>query len=70
VSEQCGKNVHLFLSDSSINLNNPQPGAKQTEISPSTYGSTKPPFTYTELIQQALHEKKELTVSGIYQWIS
>ncbi|XP_065352983.1 defective pharyngeal development protein 4-like [Cloeon dipterum] len=30
----------------------------------------KPPFTYTELIEQALEEKGALTVSGIYQWIS
>lgn len=30
----------------------------------------KPPFTYTELIEHALREKGELTVSGIYQWIS
>lgn len=33
-------------------------------------GSKKPPFTYTELIEHALNEKGELTVSGIYQWIS
>lgn len=30
----------------------------------------KPPYTYTELIEQALKEKGELTVSGIYYWIS
>ncbi|KAF4526161.1 hypothetical protein B566_EDAN008197 [Ephemera danica] len=30
----------------------------------------KPPFTYTELIEQALRERGELTVSGIYKWIS
>lgn len=33
-------------------------------------GPKKPPFTYTELIEHALSEKGELTVSGIYQWIS
>ncbi|XP_057660848.1 forkhead box protein A2-B-like [Diorhabda carinulata] len=33
-------------------------------------GLKKPPFTYTELIEYALSEKGELTVSGIYQWIS
>ncbi|XP_060524541.1 uncharacterized protein LOC132700958 isoform X2 [Cylas formicarius] len=33
-------------------------------------GSKKPPFTYTELIEHALSEKGELTVSGIYHWIS
>lgn len=30
----------------------------------------KPPFTYTELIEYALEDKGELTVSGIYNWIS
>uniref|UniRef100_A0A336LRA1 CSON001064 protein n=1 Tax=Culicoides sonorensis TaxID=179676 RepID=A0A336LRA1_CULSO len=30
----------------------------------------KPPFTYTELIEYALEDQGELTVSGIYQWIS
>ena len=33
-------------------------------------GPKKPPFTYTELIEHALQEKGELTVSAIYQWIS
>lgn len=30
----------------------------------------KPPFTYTKLIELALRDKGELTVSGIYRWIS
>ncbi|XP_045764094.1 forkhead transcription factor HCM1-like [Maniola jurtina] len=30
----------------------------------------KPPFTYPELIEKALRERGELTVSAIYQWIS
>ncbi|CAG9791739.1 unnamed protein product [Diatraea saccharalis] len=30
----------------------------------------KPPYTYPELIERALREKGELTVSAIYQWIS
>ncbi|XP_054263934.1 forkhead box protein N2-like [Macrosteles quadrilineatus] len=30
----------------------------------------KPPYTYTELIEKALKEQGELTVSGIYSWIS
>ncbi|XP_066262908.1 forkhead box protein J1-A-like isoform X1 [Euwallacea similis] len=30
----------------------------------------KPPFTYTEMIEHALSETGELTVSGIYNWIS
>ncbi|XP_043786091.1 uncharacterized protein LOC122711405 [Apis laboriosa] len=33
-------------------------------------GPKKPPFTYTELIEHALRERGELTVSAIYQWIS
>ncbi|KAF7284117.1 hypothetical protein GWI33_022576 [Rhynchophorus ferrugineus] len=33
-------------------------------------GPKKPPFTYTELIEHALSEKGELTVSGIYNWIT
>ncbi|KAG7188400.1 hypothetical protein KM043_008049 [Ampulex compressa] len=33
-------------------------------------GLKKPPFTYTELIEHALRERGELTVSAIYQWIS
>ncbi|XP_043219765.1 activating signal cointegrator 1 complex subunit 2 homolog isoform X4 [Amphibalanus amphitrite] len=32
--------------------------------------TTKPPFTYTELIEQAMLEEGELTVSGIYKWIT
>ena len=30
----------------------------------------KPPYTYTDLITQALKDKTALTVSGIYQWIT
>jgi hypothetical protein len=33
-------------------------------------GFMKPPFTYNELIEQALRDKGELTASGIYKWIS
>jgi hypothetical protein len=36
----------------------------------SSHTPKKPPFTYTELIEYALEDKGELTVSGIYQWIS
>ncbi|XP_076683711.1 uncharacterized protein LOC143376851 [Andrena cerasifolii] len=38
--------------------------------SPRCSGPKKPPFTYTELIEHALRERGELTVSAIYQWIS
>lgn len=37
---------------------------------PSTVPDKKPPYTYTELIELALREKGQLTVSGIYNWIS
>ncbi|XP_055639117.1 uncharacterized protein LOC129777074 [Toxorhynchites rutilus septentrionalis] len=40
------------------------------ENSNTTKVTKKPPFTYTELIEYALEDKGELTVSGIYQWIS
>ena len=30
----------------------------------------KPPYTYTELITQALKDQTALTVSGIYNWIT
>jgi hypothetical protein len=36
----------------------------------SYYGSIKPSFTCTALIKQALQEKRELTASGINEWIS
>lgn len=35
----------------------------------SEKSSKKPPYTYTELITQALKDKTALTVSGIYLWI-
>ncbi|XP_044754244.1 forkhead box protein N3-like isoform X2 [Coccinella septempunctata] len=48
--------------------------AEESEIIPQETlkpsGPTKPPYTYTELIEHALTDKGELTVSGIYHWIS
>lgn len=41
-----------------------------SSLSRSPFRPKKPPFTYTELIEYALEDKGELTVSGIYQWIS
>ncbi|PNF38601.1 hypothetical protein B7P43_G03944 [Cryptotermes secundus] len=55
---------------SHVNVKTEQPSAKQRETNPSYPGFMKPPFTYTELIQQALKEKGELTASEIYKWIS
>ncbi|XP_066998796.1 uncharacterized protein [Anabrus simplex] len=57
-----------YLSDSNDNVEKFQAQMKIYKASP--YTSKKPPFTYTELIEQALHERGELTVSGIYSWIS
>ncbi|XP_022191294.2 forkhead box protein J1 [Nilaparvata lugens] len=37
---------------------------------PTSNRLLKPPYTYTELIEQALNEKGQLTVSGIYTWMS
>ncbi|KAJ8676515.1 hypothetical protein QAD02_012302 [Eretmocerus hayati] len=42
----------------------------QTDNRNRCTGPKKPPFTYTELIEHALQERGELTVSAIYQWIS
>lgn len=44
--------------------------AENVTIEHITRAPKKPPFTYTELIEYALEEQGELTVSGIYQWIS
>ena len=42
----------------------------QDEGNPSSRSDRKPPYTYTDLITQALKDKTALTVSGIYQWIT
>ncbi|CAK1577998.1 unnamed protein product [Parnassius mnemosyne] len=42
----------------------------KTEIPDTPVAARKPPYTYPELIERALREKGELTVSAIYQWIS
>jgi hypothetical protein len=31
---------------------------------------TRPPYTYSELIEKAIIEKGQLTLKEIYQWIS
>ncbi|CAD1477692.1 unnamed protein product [Heterotrigona itama] len=55
---------HLESSHSYSSLDN------RNFVSSRCNGPKKPPFTYTELIEHALREKGELTVSAIYQWIS
>ena len=44
--------------------------ASSSSSSQSGISATKPPYTYTELIEQALSEKGPLTVAEIYRWIS
>eukprot|EP00094_Tigriopus_californicus_P009071 TCALIF_08744-PA protein Name:"Similar to slp1 Fork head domain transcription factor slp1 (Drosophila melanogaster)" AED:0.16 eAED:0.16 QI:0/0.66/0.42/0.85/1/1/7/97/377 len=41
----------------------------KSPLKESERSSKKPPYTYTELITQALKDKTALTVSGIYLWI-
>lgn len=62
--------------DSSITTQNGQDANQNSNYDRQNFnskcqdGAKKPPFTYTELIEHALQEKGELTVSAIYQWIS
>lgn len=48
---------------STINAAHVAPGS-------SSAPAVKPPYTYTELIEQALSERGPLTVAEIYRWIS
>jgi hypothetical protein len=59
--------VCLFLSDA---INTLQHSTKEMQTMPCYSGSIKPPFSCTELIKQALQEKRELTALEIYEWIS
>lgn len=60
-----------FRLDELVNVNVPEKTQicepKVPDVPPA---QKKPPYTYPELIEHALREKGELTVSGIYQWIS
>ncbi|XP_034945260.1 putative uncharacterized protein DDB_G0282499 [Chelonus insularis] len=63
----------LNNSESTINQRDKQSVegyANNIRFSSNCNGLKKPPFTYTELIEHALQERGELTVSAIYQWIS
>lgn len=44
--------------------------AAEKKTSDEEHPVKKPPYTYTELIELALKEKGQLTVSQIYRWIS
>jgi len=45
-------------------------GQQSSNSHQSGISVSKPPYTYTELIEQALSEKGPLTVAEIYRWIS
>ncbi|XP_050451801.1 uncharacterized protein LOC126851666 [Cataglyphis hispanica] len=62
------ENSSMYRQDSN-QVTYPANGFDNRNISRSN-GPKKPPFTYTELIEHALQERGELTVSAIYQWIS
>lgn len=63
-------------SNNSKSHRNQEPKHTQSSVAESESSAIpekiqkKPPFTYTELIEYALEDQSELTVSGIYQWIS
>lgn len=65
------ENLLTHRQDSTNQITYPANGYDNRNFTSSrTNGPKKPPFTYTELIEHALQEKGELTVSAIYQWIS
>jgi hypothetical protein len=73
MKQSTANNYSGFAStDSNANVRKQQPSENNTTTKRvnSSSGSSKPPFTYNELIEQALQENGKLTVSGIYQWIS
>ncbi|XP_026326901.1 hepatocyte nuclear factor 3-beta-like [Hyposmocoma kahamanoa] len=57
--------VNVKVPDDDVPLKEPKAPIPDTPPAPR-----KPPYTYPELIERALREKGELTVSAIYQWIS
>ncbi|XP_063380208.1 hepatocyte nuclear factor 3-beta-like [Cydia fagiglandana] len=56
-----------FRLDEFVNVKVPE---DEPDVDPEPTVVRKPPYTYPELIERALREKGELTVSAIYQWIS
>ncbi|XP_013200141.2 hepatocyte nuclear factor 3-beta [Amyelois transitella] len=61
-----------FRLDEIVNVKVPddEPELREDVIPDTPPAPRKPPYTYPELIERALREKGELTVSAIYQWIS
>ncbi|XP_074108377.1 uncharacterized protein LOC141533402 [Cotesia typhae] len=74
----CSDNASMYqslkksIADESVQKQPSVPSGllKNPKYSERYGGLKKPPFTYTELIEHALQERGELTVSAIYQWIS
>ncbi|VVC86947.1 unnamed protein product [Leptidea sinapis] len=59
-----------FRLDEIVNINVADDEPRVPRVSEPPTSAKKPPYTYPELIERALREKGELTVSAIYQWIS
>ncbi|XP_073967588.1 hepatocyte nuclear factor 3-beta-like [Choristoneura fumiferana] len=61
-----------FRLDEIVNVKVPddEPYVIEPRLPEPPPASRKPPYTYPELIERALRENGELTVSAIYQWIS
>ncbi|KAJ2950803.1 hypothetical protein O0L34_g9069 [Tuta absoluta] len=64
-----------FRLDEIVNVKVPEDEPVHKELKHDVVPDTppapkKPPYTYPELIERALREKGELTVSALYQWIS
>lgn len=79
---KCSKNVYEdndcaslawllnFRLDEIVNVKVPDDEPDEQKVPDSPPTAKKPPYTYPELIERALRENGELTVSAIYQWIS
>lgn len=61
-----------FRLDEIVNVKVPddEPYVIESRLPEPPPAARKPPYTYPELIERALRENGELTVSAIYQWIS
>lgn len=70
-NDDCGSLAWLlnFRLDEIVNVKVPDDDS-QYIIPEELPAQRKPPYTYPELIERALRERGELTVSAIYQWIS
>ncbi|EDX17016.1 GD16653 [Drosophila simulans] len=69
-SNRCRQRISPTTQSPIHQTTEPPTNVAETQNHRKTSRPKKPPFTYTELIEYALEDKGELTVSGIYQWIS